>query len=106
MKDEIREFTVPIRMTFSEKEKITARAKKVGKTVSEFMRYSALGYDIKERPDSEIFLQFTKAMRNVEIGIRNLGREAHNTGFIDELKLKRERDEWNNLIIDIKKKLL
>lgn len=64
------------------------------------------GCEIKQKPDSKIFLQFTKALRDVEIGIRNLGREAHNTGFIDELKLKREREEWNNLIVDIKKKLL
>lgn len=42
MKDETREFIVPIRMTYTEKEMITARAKKVGKNVSEFIRDSSL----------------------------------------------------------------
>lgn len=48
----------------------------------------------------------TKEMRDIEITIRNLGREAHNTGFIDERILERERQKWNNLIIETKQKLL
>lgn len=106
MKDETREFVIPIRVTFSEKENIKARAKKVEKNTSEFMRETALGYEIKEKPDSKIFREFTKALRDVEIGLRNIGREAHNTKFIDELKLKREREECNKLIIAIKNKFL
>ena len=42
MKDEIRDFTVPIRMTFDEKNIILAKAKKAGKNLSQFMRDSAI----------------------------------------------------------------
>lgn len=42
MKDEVRDFTVPIRMTFDEKNTILARAKKAGKNLSQFMRDSAI----------------------------------------------------------------
>ncbi len=42
MKDETRDFTVPIRMTFEEKEKIKKRAKITGKTLSQYMRDCAI----------------------------------------------------------------
>lgn len=42
MKGEIKDFIIPIRVSFEEKEKIKKRAKKTGKNLSTFMRYSAL----------------------------------------------------------------
>ena len=75
MKDETREFVIPVRMTFIEKEKIKARAKKTGKTVSEFIRNCALGCEIKEKPDSKLFRQLIKEMRDIERAIRNLGTQ-------------------------------
>lgn len=42
MKDEPRDLIVPIRMNFDEKEKIKRRAEKTEKSISTFMRDSAL----------------------------------------------------------------
>jgi len=42
MKDETRELTIPVRVSFTEKRKIVLRAKRVQKTISEFMRQSSL----------------------------------------------------------------
>lgn len=42
LKEDIRDFIVPIRMSFTEKEKIKARAEKTGKNLSSFIRDSAL----------------------------------------------------------------
>ena len=42
MKEDVRDFIVPIRMSFTEKEKIKARAEKTGKNLSSFMRDSVL----------------------------------------------------------------
>ena len=42
LKDETREYIVPIRMTFTEKDKIKKRAEKTNKSISTFMRDSAL----------------------------------------------------------------
>jgi predicted DNA-binding protein len=42
LKEEPRDFIVPIRMNFEEKEKIKKRAEKTGKKVSTFIRNSAL----------------------------------------------------------------
>lgn len=44
MKDETKDFIVPIRMTFDEKEKIKKRAKKTGKNLSQFMRDCAIRF--------------------------------------------------------------
>lgn len=48
----------------------------------------------------------TKEMRDIERAIRNLGRDAHNSRFFDERIFERERQKWNNLIIETKQKLL
>ena len=42
LKKETRDFIVPIRMNFEEKEKIKIRAIKTGKSISTFMRDSSL----------------------------------------------------------------
>lgn len=42
LKDETREYIVPIRMTFTEKDKIKKRAEKTNKSISTFMRDCAL----------------------------------------------------------------
>lgn len=42
MQKETREFTIPIRVTFSEKERIKSRAKKTDNNISDFIRNSAL----------------------------------------------------------------
>ena len=42
MKNETKDFVVPIRMSFEEKEKIKARAEKAGKNMSTFIRNAAL----------------------------------------------------------------
>ena len=106
MKDETREFIIPVRMTFAEKEKIKARAKKTGKTVSEFIRSSALGCELKEKPDEKLFRQLIKEMRDIERAIRNLGREAHNLQFINEKELEEERKKWSKFIIETKERFL
>lgn len=64
------------------------------------------GLEIKEKPDEKLIRMLTKEMRDIEITIRNLGREAHNLGFIDERILESERQKWNSLIIETKQKLL
>ena len=54
MKEETRDFMLRIRVNPTELEKIKSKANKTGKTVSDFMRESALGCEIKERPDKTI----------------------------------------------------
>ena len=55
MKEETRDFIVHIRMSYDEKEKIKKRADKTDKTFSAFIRDSALGVEIKEKPDKQFY---------------------------------------------------
>lgn len=106
MEKETREFLIPVRVTFSEKNKIKTRAEMTGKSISEFLRNAALGCQIKEKPDNKLFIELIKEMRDIERALRNLGREAHILGFIDEPMLERERKKWSEFIIETKKRFL
>lgn len=106
MEKEIREFTIPIRVTFSEKNNIKNKAEKVKRDVSTFMRETALGCQMREKPDKKIIYELIKEMRDVETAIRNIGRTYYNYGFIDEAPLERERQNLRELIAKVKQELL
>lgn len=106
MDKEIRELMIPIRVTFSEKNEIRNKAQKVQRDVSTFMRETALGCVMREKPDKKIIYELIKEMRDVETGIRNIGRTYYSYGFLDEPPLNRERKALRELITKIKRELL
>ena len=106
MKKEIRDFIIPIRVTFNEKRKIKLRANRVGKNLSEYIRYSALENEIREKPDKDIIIDLTKSLRDVERAIRRISITKETTGIVDLLLLKNQREEINNIIVNLKSKLL
>lgn len=106
MEKENKEFIIQVRVSYAEKSLIKERANKTEKNISEFIRNSALGCKIKEKPDKELFKELIKEMRDIERAIRNLGREAHVLGFINEPMLERERIKWSNFIVETKQKFL
>ena len=105
MKQETREFIIPVRVTFSEKKKICKNAEKVKLQVSTYMREIAMGYEMREKPDKEIIYELIKEMRDVETGIRNIGRTYYKKGFINEPFLDKERQILKELITRTKKEL-
>ena len=105
MKEEIREFIIPIRVSFSEKEKIRKRADMVGKNISTFIRESSLGCEIKEKPDKN----FDADIKEIGKFLRTLSeieRLLYHKNFIDERLLKNEITEWRNFRMKIKEKYL
>ena len=106
MDKEIREYRIPVRVTLSEREMIKEKAEKVNKNVSDFLRCCAKDCKLIEKPDNEVFYKFIKEIRSLERAFNNLGREAHNLGFVNERILKEERKELNDLIIEIKKRFI
>ena len=106
MEKEIRDIIIPIRVSLNEREEIYKRARLVNRPLSTFIRENSLGYEIREKPERKLIIELIKEMRNVSIVINNLGREAHNIGFIDENILVREKDHIKELIKRIKKELL
>ena len=64
MKEETRDFMLRIRVNPTELEKIKAKANKSGKNISSFMRDSALGCEIKEKPDKSIYKLIIKPIND------------------------------------------
>ena len=106
MKDETREYIVPIRMTFTEKDKIKKRAEKTNKSFSAFMRDSALGCEIKEKPDKIFYDVTTKQMGKFMRTLRQLESLLYHEKFIDERILKQEIEEWQKFRTAIREKYL
>ena len=106
MKNEPRDFIIPIRVNFEERNKIKIRAEKTGKSVSTFLRDSALGCEIKEKPDKNFYELTTKQMGNFMRTLDELERLLYHKNFIDERVLNKEIQEWRKFRIDIKEKYL
>lgn len=106
MKEEPRDFIVPIRVNWDEKEKIKKKANIAGKNLSTFMRESALGCEIKEKPDKEFYDVTIKQMGKFMRTLSELERLLYHKGFIDERILKKEITEWRNFRLQIKEKYL
>lgn len=106
MKEDTKDITVHIRMNEKEINKIKSRAKKTGKNFSEFIRDSAMGCEIKEKPDKEFF-----DLMNREIGkflrtVSQLERLVYHKDFIDERILNEEIAEWRKFRMQIKERYL
>ena len=106
LKEEPRDFIVPIRVNWDEKEKIKKKANIAGKNLSTFMRESALGCEIKEKPDKEFYDVTIKQMGKFMRTLSELERLLYHKGFIDERILKKEITEWRNFRLQIKEKYL
>lgn len=106
MKEDPRDFIVPIRMNFSEKEKIKRRADKTGKNLSTFIRDSALGCEIKEKPDKDFYDLVIKNMGKFLRTLDELERLLYHKNFIDERILNNEIAEWRKFRMMIKEKYL
>ena len=106
MKENIKEFDIHIRMSFDEREKIKKRADKTGKSLSTFMRDSALGVEIKEKPDEEFYVSVIKPIGNFTRLLSELERLLYHKNFFDERVLQKEIEEWRKFRMDIKKRFL
>lgn len=105
MKQDTRDFIVPIRMSYDEKQKITQRANKAGKNVSEFVRCSALGSKIKEKPDKEFYEVIKEISKFIRV-LDELERIVYHKNFIDERVLKEELEKWREFRTMVKEKFL
>ena len=106
MKEEPRDFIVPIRMNLSEKEKIKKRADKTGKNLSTFIRDSSLGCEIKEKPDQECYDSIMNEMGKFLRTLSELERLLFHEDFIDERILNNEILEWRKFRMNIKERFL
>ena len=106
MKEDPRDIIVPIRMNFLEKEKKKKRANKTGKNLSSFIRESALGCEIKQKPDKIFYDVTTREMGKFMRTLSELERLLYHRNFIDERILKNEIAEWRKFRTQIRDRYL
>lgn len=105
MSRETRNLRVEIRMNFDEKDKIKELADKVGKSVSTYMRQTALGYTIKEKPSRE-FYETMKKLNNFIKLLGEMERLLYHKGFIDERLLEEQYAEMKKFRKEIRESFL
>lgn len=105
MKEETRDFTLRIRVNPTELEKIKTKANKAGKNISDFMRESALGCEIKERPDKSIYALILKPLNDFIRLLKELERIAYHKEFVDERILNDEIKKWQEYRTMIRERL-
>lgn len=105
MKEETRDFTLRIRVNPTELEKIKTKANKAGKNISDFMRESALGCEIKERPDKSVYTLILKPLNDFIRLLKELERIAYHKEFIDERILNDEIKKWQEYRTMIRERL-
>ncbi len=105
MKEETRDFTLRIRVNPTELEKIRTKANKAGKNVSDFMRESSLGCEIKERPDKRVYNLILKPLNDFIRLLKELERVAYHNQFVDERILNEEIQKWQEYRIMIRERL-
>ena len=103
--NQLRERIIPVRVSYSEYQKIIDNAKKAEKKVSTYMRAVALGTIIKEKPDGR-FYECLKDLRYIRMGLKNIHNLAHFTQKIDVLKLEKEVEKIDKFILEIKQTYL
>ena len=82
--NQLRERIIPVRVSYSEYQKIIDNAKRADKKISTYMRAVALGTIIKEKPDGR-FYECLKDLRYIRMGLKNIHNLAHFTQKIDVL---------------------
>lgn len=105
LKEETRDFMLRIRVNSTELEKIKFRAKKTGKTISNFMRESALGCEIKERPDRAVYDIIIKPLNDFMKVLNELERSSYWNESFDERILKDEIKKWQEYRTMIRERL-
>lgn len=105
MDNEIREFIVPIRMSYNEKYKIKQLADKAGKNLSTFIREASIGVKIKEKPDKQFYDEIKQIGKFIRT-LSELERIAYHKKFLDERILKEEIVAWRKFRTELKEKYL
>ena len=95
----------PIRVSYSEYQKIKLNASRVNKKLSPYIREMAINGFIKEKPDNR-FYECLKDLRYIRAGLKNISNVAHFTKRIDALQYDKEIEKIDNFILEIKRKYL
>lgn len=96
---------IVFRVDDEEYEKFLQNVSKADTTKSAFLRDLINGVTIKEKPDRE-FYETMKQMIRIGNNLNQLTKKANSLNFIDINEYKKQSQDWNNFMNEVKKKYL
>lgn len=81
------------------------KAKKVGFKEAELIRNLIIGFEPREKPDDR-FYDVMKEMRAIGNNLNQIARKANSLNFIDSSLYKKEAENWNRFMINVKREYL
>ena len=81
------------------------KSKKAGINESELIRNLIIGYEPKEKPDDR-FYDVMKGMRAIGNNLNQIARKANALNFIDCSLYKKEVENLNRFMMDVKREYL
>ena len=94
-----------IRITPQENEDLYNKIQRANITKSEFVRRAIANAEINEKPDKE-FYETMKQMIRIGNNLNQLTKKANSLNFIDVDEYKKQSQDWNKFMNEIKKKYL
>lgn len=88
-----------------EEDTLKEKSSLAGMNESDFIRSLVLGYELKAKPDVE-FYKSISLLRSISNNLNQIAIKAHSLNFIDELSYKKEVEQMDKLIDDLKFKYL
>ena len=104
-KGRARVLKVVFRVNEEEYQKILDDANRVGISKSEYLRKLTKKAAIKERPGTE-FYEAMKQMIRIGNNLNQLTKKANSLNFIDIDEYKKQSQDWNKFMNEVKKKYL
>jgi len=81
------------------------KSESAGLTASDFIRNLIVGYQLREKPSQE-FYDAIKELRAIGKNLNQITKYANKQGFVNGINLKKEIENMNRLIVDLKKEFL
>jgi len=94
-----------IRITPQENEDLSNKIQRANITKSEFVRRAIANAVINEKPDRE-FYEAMKQMIRIGNNLNQLTKKANSLNFIDIDEYKKQSQDWNKFMNEVKKKYL
>jgi predicted DNA-binding protein len=100
-----RVINLTIRLTIQEREQLQEKANKTGRKITTYIRETALGKKLHEKPSEEFIVEL-KNIRKIQSDINYLIKVAHIDNDIDSKVLKEVNEKMNNFVKDIRHKYI
>lgn len=94
-----------VRFTYEEFNCLEERAKKCGRTMSNYIRETSLGKTLHERP-SEEFMNELRMLNKMGINLNQIATKVNTYNYLDEKQLKSIINELDGFIKELRKKYI